>query len=181
MLSKKKFNIDKNELYNLFIIKNYKRDDIAKYYGCSSVLIKKKCQEYGIQKPKSLENKNKKRKVIKYCLFCVKDFFVTKFRSKGKWEIKFCSHKCSSEKQFKGKHNRRELYRKHSKIRRDNMKKACIGINYEDKKLITEFYNKRPHGYEVDHIIPVSKGGKHCLSNLQYLLKKDNRRKHDKI
>jgi 5-methylcytosine-specific restriction endonuclease McrA len=35
--------------------------------------------------------------------------------------------------------------------------------------------------YEVDHIIPISKGGKHSLSNLQYLTKEENRRKSNKI
>ena len=35
--------------------------------------------------------------------------------------------------------------------------------------------------YEVDHIIPVSKGGKHIIYNLQYLTKSENRRKSRKI
>jgi hypothetical protein len=50
-----------------------------------------------------------------------------------------------------------------------------------DKKALQEFYLNCPEGYEVDHIIPVSKGGLHCLSNLQYLTISENRRKSNKI
>jgi 5-methylcytosine-specific restriction endonuclease McrA len=35
-----------------------------------------------------------------------------------------------------------------------------------------------PH--EVDHIVPISKGGKHHESNLQILTQTENRRKHNK-
>lgn len=51
----------------------------------------------------------------------------------------------------------------------------------EDLSALQEFYANCPKGYEVDHIIPISKGGKHALSNLQYLTKQENRRKSNKI
>ena len=51
----------------------------------------------------------------------------------------------------------------------------------EDLTLIKEFYQNCPIGYEVDHIIPVSKGGLHSISNLQYLTKTENRKKGNKI
>jgi 5-methylcytosine-specific restriction endonuclease McrA len=50
-----------------------------------------------------------------------------------------------------------------------------------DIKLLQEFYLNCPEGYEVDHIIPISKGGLHCLSNLQYLTISENRRKSNKL
>ncbi len=50
-----------------------------------------------------------------------------------------------------------------------------------DKKALQEFYLNCPERYEVDHIIPVSKGGLHCLSNLQYLTISENRKKSNKI
>ena len=50
-----------------------------------------------------------------------------------------------------------------------------------DKLKIKEIYANRPNGYEVDHIIPLSKGGKHHEDNLQYLLKSENRAKGSKI
>jgi len=50
-----------------------------------------------------------------------------------------------------------------------------------DRKAIQEFYNNCPTGYEVDHIIPISKGGLHDLSNLQYLTIQENRKKSNKV
>ena len=50
-----------------------------------------------------------------------------------------------------------------------------------DLKEIKNFYQSCPTGMEVDHIIPVSKGGLHCISNLQYLTPEENRRKYNKI
>lgn len=54
-------------------------------------------------------------------------------------------------------------------------------ISDEEKQLIKEFYAKCPEGYEVDHIYPISKGGWHVLSNLQYLPMSENRSKGNKI
>jgi 5-methylcytosine-specific restriction endonuclease McrA len=50
-----------------------------------------------------------------------------------------------------------------------------------DRKAIKKFYDNCPTGYEVDHIIPISKGGLHTLNNLQYLTITENRRKSNKI
>ena len=51
----------------------------------------------------------------------------------------------------------------------------------ENIKALQEFYLNCPSGYEVDHIVPISKGGLHSLSNLQYLPWQENRRKSDKL
>lgn len=50
-----------------------------------------------------------------------------------------------------------------------------------DLKAIKEFYLGCPAGYEVDHIIPISRGGLHTLPNLQYLTITENRKKSNKI
>ena len=50
-----------------------------------------------------------------------------------------------------------------------------------DRRAIKEFYANCPSGYEVDHIIPISKGGLHDLPNLQYLTITENRRKSNKL
>ncbi len=65
--------------------------------------------------------------------------------------------------------------------RRSKFKSACQDLSWEERKLIGQFYKNCPQGYEVDHIHPISKGGKHCLSNLQYLTKEENRRKSSKF
>lgn len=48
------FNLSKDELFEEYIIKNKKRADIARNYGVSDVLVKKRLNEFGITKPKSL-------------------------------------------------------------------------------------------------------------------------------
>ena len=50
-----------------------------------------------------------------------------------------------------------------------------------DIKELQHFYLNCPKGYEVDHIIPISKGGLHCIENLQYLTISENRKKSNKI
>ena len=86
------------------------------------------------------------------------------------WQRKYCD----SEKGI-------ESIKKRDQIRRERLKKASIYLSWHEKKLIGKFYKNCPEGYEVDHIIPISKGGLHILSNLQYLTKQENRLKHDKL
>lgn len=50
--------------------------------------------------------------------------------------------------------------------------------NDADFKLIREIYKMCPKGYEVDHIIPICRGGLHHENNLQYLPAKENRKKN---
>lgn len=50
-----------------------------------------------------------------------------------------------------------------------------------NKDKIKEIYLNCPEGYEVDHIIPLSKGGKHHEDNLQYLTISENRSKNNRI
>ena len=64
---------------------------------------------------------------------------------------------------------------------RAKRKGAYIDLEKDEKKLIRQFYNECMSGYHVDHIIPLSKGGKHCLTNLQYLKSKENIKKSNNI
>lgn len=63
--------------------------------------------------------------------------------------------------------------------RRHNLQAQKISEYFKDQLL--EIYANCPHGYEVDHIHPLSKGGLHVPWNLQYLLMVDNRSKGCKI
>ena len=176
-----KFKFNKQELIELYINQNIRRKDVAKIYGCSDVLIKKTLQKFGIKKPKELEWKNKERKVIKQCLNCNKDFEVNKYHATGDREIKFCSHLCSAQFRDLGPEHRTKMRNIRGARRRANMAKATVPLSSKEKQQIMEIYKNCPTGYEVDHIIPISKGGKHHPSNLQYLTAEENRSKSNKI
>jgi 5-methylcytosine-specific restriction endonuclease McrA len=100
-------------------------------------------------------------------------------------EGKYCSTECYDihRRKYKTLEEQKEAIRK--KVRE-------VSANYRakvrdqtppdaDRAAIKEFYNNCPLGYEVDHIIPISKGGLHILENLQYLTIQENRQKSNKI
>lgn len=100
-------------------------------------------------------------------------------------KTKFCSRQCGWDNkrttipledrlELKRARNR-ESYRRYIARRKYQ---TPVG---EDIKAIRQYYINCPKGYEVDHIIPISKGGSHSLENLQYLTKEENRRKSNKI
>lgn len=69
---------------------------------------------------------------------------------------------------------------KRSQTRRKREKILKSLLSRKQKEEIKEFYFNRPEGYHVDHIIPISKGGIHHISNLQYLKPKENLKKGSK-
>jgi 5-methylcytosine-specific restriction endonuclease McrA len=98
---------------------------------------------------------------------------------------KYCCSQCSAEARKKYKTPEEKLIAVRSRVRE-------ISANYRaklrnqtpidaDRSAIKDFYLKCPSGYEVDHIVPISKGGLHTLDNLQYLTIKENRSKSNKI
>lgn len=174
----KTFYITKEELENLYINQNMRRIDVANYFGCSDALIVQYIRKYKLQKPKFLENKNKEREDI--LLQCknpncpIKYFNVRPFRAK---KAKFCSNACWDVVQYKGIENKRQK----GAIRRARIYNATPILSEDEQKRINEIYKNRPIGYEVDHIIPLCKGGLHHPDNLQYLTITENRRKGSKI
>lgn len=81
------------------------------------------------------------------------------------------------EKSEKGIEARKRVkYNRHKR-----MVEAQADTDYEEKELIREFYSNCPEGYEVDHIMPISKGGKHKLHNLQYITPEENRKKASRL
>lgn len=109
---------------------------------------------------------------LKICIQCKKEFInKTKFCSKRcGWD-----HKKSTDSIFIKKAKRAETYKRYIARR-----KFQTPID-EDIKALQQFYINCPKGCEVDHIIPLSKGGAHSLCNLQYLSKDENRRKSNKL
>lgn len=182
-----KFNITKEQLEQLYIVENKSRKECAEFFGCSDPLIKQKIRKYGLQKPKHLENKNKERKEILYCENCGSPFVVSRFRAiSEKWKLQFCSHSCSSKFRYLGEDHKRASRNYHASLRRSRIRYAFDET--ADQEKINAFYRKavkltEETGvlYEVDHIIPISKGGKHHEDNLQILTAIENRKKYNKI
>jgi 5-methylcytosine-specific restriction endonuclease McrA len=114
---------------------------------------------------------------------------------------KHCCPQCGTEtKSADGKYCSNDCYDIHRRkyktpeemaIARRKTRRA-VSANYRARKhnqtpedadlvAIKKFYDACPPGYEVDHIIPISKGGLHILENLQYLTAKENRQKSNKL
>lgn len=101
---------------------------------------------------------------------------------------KFCSTNCKNKGAAlprKYKTEEEKLHAKRMRGREATARYAAKKKNQTppdaDLKAIKEFYLNCPIGYEVDHVIPISKGGLHSLENLQYLTISDNRKKWCKI
>ncbi|NDB61926.1 HNH endonuclease [bacterium] len=97
---------------------------------------------------------------------------------------KYCSITCSSTSRTKYTPKEAEQVRKNRTREASAAYRAKLRNQTPpdaDRKAIAEFYANCQKGYEVDHIIPISKGGLHTLSNLQYLTITENRKKGSKM
>lgn len=98
---------------------------------------------------------------------------------------KYCTYECYdfTRRKYKTKEELKEATRK--KVREVSANYRASVRNQTppdaDRKAMKQFYDNCPEGYEVDHIIPISKGGLHTLENLQYLTITENRKKGNKI
>jgi hypothetical protein len=99
----------------------------------------------------SYNNKGKRRhgKDPGTCIVCNKP--------KKSYKRKFCSNICSSKSRILSKTHHQKLNRHRQSLYRT--KKYRHIHPTANKNLIKQFYLNCPEGYEVDHIIPVSKGG----------------------
>jgi hypothetical protein len=94
--------------------------------------------------------------------------------------VQYCSNECKpkltpAERYAKHRATQNEAWQRYMAKRKNQTP------NDVDIKALQNFYLNCPEGYEVDHKIPISKGGLHCLENLQYLTINQNRRKSNKI
>jgi len=104
------------------------------------------------------------------------EFCGEKTRSK---DHKFCSRICFGQASKKSiEHQRAVNAERQGRYR---SKKYRVVDSSADRAKIKSFYLACPEGYEVDHIIPLSRGGLHHENNLQYLIKEQNRRKGNRM
>lgn len=98
---------------------------------------------------------------------------------------KYCSFMCYDvhRRKYKTSEEAKEAKRKNVRAVSANYRARLRNQTPLDADLaaIKQFYIDCPPGYEVDHIIPISKGGLHILENLQYLTAKENRQKSNKL
>lgn len=94
---------------------------------------------------------------------------------------KYCSLSCFHKSLVKDtpEHVRRAM--KRESWQRYQAKKLNQTPPDADLDKIRKIYESCPPGYEVDHIIPISKGGLNHQDNLQILTKGENRKKSNKI
>ena len=93
---------------------------------------------------------------------------------------KFCSSKCAGNGRIAVSVEEARVRRnEHSANYRAKLRNQTPPA--ADRIAIRDFYAACPKGWEVDHIIPISKGGLHILENLQYLPMSENRRKGSKL
>lgn len=95
-------------------------------------------------------------------------------------------------KKYREKH-KDDLDYKAKKAAHDSKRRQIIKDSINDQTIdmnkIAEFYKKAKElniaagyvKYHVDHIIPLSKGGRHHQDNLQIILAEENLRKHNKL
>lgn len=92
---------------------------------------------------------------------------------------KYCSIKCGTESRKKTIEEKRATNSaRQSKYRQKQYRKLAPDA---DLAAIRKIYSECPEGHEVDHIIPLSKGGLHHQDNLQYLPRKINRSKGSRL
>ncbi len=65
--------------------------------------------------------------------------------------------------------------------RERRVRNKCSELSYSELEQIKQFYVDCPQGMVVDHIIPLSRGGNHHISNLQYLPPLINFKKKDRL
>jgi len=133
----------------------------------------------------SYNNKGKRRHgqapESRACAQCNTVFVVAGSNSK-----KYCNNKCQAAHDFQ------KYFTEEEKMNAERMNNRKATSRYRIKhtfkidptantEIINRIYENTPLGFEVDHIVPLSRGGKHHESNLRYLLAMDNRKKNNKL
>jgi 5-methylcytosine-specific restriction endonuclease McrA len=159
-----------NDGYMLYNLKRDRRAEYKKHRG--KILLKYKLKRLSDYKPQKIK-----------CKFCGKEFI----KEYGDKRNVYCCYGCAREAHKKKNLSPRGRaqyygvkYKPINKIKifeRDKWKCQQCGAE-TPQKLKGTFFDNAP---ELDHVIPISKGGDHVESNLQLLCRKCNIEKGDKI
>jgi 5-methylcytosine-specific restriction endonuclease McrA len=114
------------------------------------------------------------RNMPKPCLWCGAEHRNRFYCSQA------CAHEASKKPLTEERIKKRRL-KTLLAVRRYQAKRLQQTPADADPEKIATFYANCPVGHEVDHKIPISRGGQHHQNNLQYLPKLDNRRKSNKL
>ena len=151
-----------------------------KCVNCNTVLTSKYSKKFCNRScSASYTNKSKRRSNGKWadksCFTCGK---ITK-------RPKYCCRRCFaiSNKKYKTLEEKQNAFKLKN---RENNANYRAKLNQQtpisvDRKAIERFYSECPKGFEVDHIIPISRGGLHILENLQHLTSFENKSKGKKL
>ena len=115
------------------------------------------------------------------CLYCQNSF--TKQPTNPK---KYCDNKCQAAHQWQKYFTEDE--KKNAKTISNRIYSARYRSKWSkkldetaDKTIIKLIYKNKPEGYDVDHIVPLTRGGIHHENNLQYMETSDNKRKNNRL
>lgn len=152
----------------------------------------KACTNCKIDKPLTEYYKNKQGKygVYSKCKDCVKRYRNSVKDERTKYIEQYNSKHKERRKEY-SRHwleNNRERHNANKARRRAAKKNQTPELSKLEKSMITGLYfisrvlsKSCGEPFEVDHIMPISKGGGHTYDNLQILTRAENRRKHAKI
>lgn len=159
------------------------KDDTPRFCCCGGQLTRhqrafcsKGCSNIG-------KVRNGSPRVTRQCNRCGENFFIQQ-RYIRRGGGKFCSRLCAGlSSSTRTPEERREARRLNNLlgVRRYQARLISQTPHDADQLAIREFYANCQAGHEVDHIIPISRGGLHHQDNLQYLPMLDNRRKSNKL
>ena len=139
-----------------------------KYRKTRKEKIKKYQEEYKANNPSFLKDwikKNPKRRseIQKKSRLAHPD-------TKKKWSLLHQEKIRENNKKWKSENpEKRRISQRISVSKRRALKESANACAREDMILLRLIYLNCPEGYQVDHIIPLSKGGEHHPNNLQYL------------